>query len=112
MREAARQDVIDRVLEGDGHASTELRRAAFANQGALGPARTLLDKVARNAYKVTDEDIAEAKAGGLAEDEIFELAVAAALGQATRQLAAARAALAAATTGARASAPKPGPDEA
>ena len=84
-----RKAVIARVLEGEGQSSREQRRAAFE-----APAAPLLDKVAQHAYKVTDEDIAAAKAAGLTEDRIFELVVCTALGQATRQLEAALAALA------------------
>jgi hypothetical protein len=38
-----------------------------------------------HAYKVTDEDVTAARAAGLSADQIFELAVCAAIGQATRQ---------------------------
>jgi predicted nucleic-acid-binding protein len=55
--------------------------------------RALLVKVTEHAYKVTDEDLAAVKAH-LAEDEIFELVIAAAMGKASRQLAAAQAAIA------------------
>jgi hypothetical protein len=48
---------------------------------------------------VTDEDVEAVKAAGLSEDDIFELAVCAALGQSARQLAAALAALDEATAG-------------
>jgi alkylhydroperoxidase family enzyme len=58
----------------------------------------LIDKVARHAYKVTDEDIAAARASGFSEDQIFEIVVCAAIGQATRQYDAALAALAEAMT--------------
>jgi len=85
-----RKAVIARVLEGDGRASREQRKAAFD-----APTGGLLEKVARYAYKVSDDDIAAAKAAGLSEDELFELVVCAALGQATRQLESALAALAA-----------------
>ena len=88
-----RQKVVERILEGDGRASREARRAAFKNEGVAESARTLIDKVTKHAYRVTDEDIAAAKAGGLSEDQIFELAVCAAVGQSTRQLDAALAAL-------------------
>ena len=54
----------------------------------------MLAKVARHAYKVTDEDVAAALATGASEDVVFELVVAAALGQASRQLDAGLAALA------------------
>jgi hypothetical protein len=91
-----REVVVERVLVGPGKATTQQRRAAFDNAGVSEPARALIDKIARNAYKVTDEDITAARAAGLSEDEIFELAVCAALGIATRQHDAARAALCAA----------------
>jgi threonine synthase len=38
-----------------------------------------LDTVRRHAYRVTDRDIAELKAAGFSEDEIFEYTVAAAV---------------------------------
>lgn len=88
-----RQKLVERILEGDGRASREARRAAFRNEGVSEPARPLIDKVTKHAYRVTDEDIAAAKSGGLTEDQIFELAVCASVGQSTRQLEAALAAL-------------------
>jgi hypothetical protein len=91
-----RQRVIDTALRGPGHTTTAEREAAFANQGER--ARALVDTITRNAWKVTDDDIAAAKQAGLGEDQIFELAVCAALGQATRQLDAALAALDTATS--------------
>jgi hypothetical protein len=96
MSEAAaryRKQTIERALHGAGRSSGDARRAAFDNRGVGEPARALVDTVARNAWEVTDEDVAAVKAAGLPEDEIFELAVCAALGQATRQLEAALAAL-------------------
>jgi hypothetical protein len=53
----------------------------------------LIDTVTKNAWKVTDEQVAAAKQAGLSDDQLFELSVAAALGQSTRQLDAALAAL-------------------
>jgi hypothetical protein len=94
-----RTSVVDRVLGGDGKASKEQRRAAFDNKGVNEGARGLVDKVAKNAWKVTDEDVAAVKAAGVSEDQIFELCVSAALGQATRQLESALAALDVATSG-------------
>ena len=88
--ERLRKQVVERALHGPGKASGDARRAAYDNRDA-GP---LVAKVAANAWKVTDEDIAAAKQAGLSEDEIFELVVCAALGQSTRQLDAALAALA------------------
>jgi hypothetical protein len=93
----ARRAVVARILEGDGKASHAQRRAAFANGAPAEPLRTLIDKVAKDASTVTDDDIAAAKASGLSEDQIFEIVVCAAIGQATRQYEAALAALEAVT---------------
>lgn len=96
MSEAAtrlRKTVIERVLHGPGKAAGDQRRAAFDNSGVAEPARSLIDKVTQHAWKVTSEDVLAAKAAGLHEDEIFELTVSAAVGQSTRQLDSALAAL-------------------
>jgi hypothetical protein len=60
---------------------------------------TLVEKVARHAYKVTDDDISAVRMAGFSEDQIFELVICAAIGQATRQYETALAALGAATGG-------------
>jgi hypothetical protein len=85
--------VVDRALLGSGVADAGARRAAFDNAGVDERARGLIDTVARNAWKVTDGQVEAAKRAGLSEDEIFELVVCAALGQSTRQLASALAAV-------------------
>jgi hypothetical protein len=89
--------LVARVLDSDAKAPSEMRRAAFGNAGLSGPTRTLIDKVAHRAWAVTDEDVAAVRAAGLSEDQIFEIVVCAAIGQADRQYASARAALAEAT---------------
>jgi alkylhydroperoxidase family enzyme len=81
----ARRSLVARILEGDGRASHAQRHAAFDNAGLDEPLRRLVSKVAKRAYKVTDEDIAATKASGFSEDQIFEIVVCAAIGQATRQ---------------------------
>ncbi|MBL0217497.1 MAG: hypothetical protein IPQ07_26940 [Myxococcales bacterium] len=88
-----REAVIERVVRGSGTSTAAQREAAFTAEGVDPRARPLIDKVAQHAYKTTSEDVAAAKAAGLTEDQIFELVVSAALGQATRQLEAATAAL-------------------
>jgi hypothetical protein len=94
--EPMRRALIARVLEGDGRASRAQRRAAFENAGLNEPLSTLIEKVAHHAYRVTDEDVAAVRSAGLSEDQIFELIVCAAIGQATRQYESAHAALTAA----------------
>jgi len=89
----ARAALVQRILEGAGKASPSERRAAFDNSGLAEPLSALADKVARRACWITDEDINAARGAGLSEDEIFEIVVCAAVGQATRQYDAALAAL-------------------
>jgi hypothetical protein len=93
----AQKALVARILEGDGKASHAQRRAAFENAGLAEPLSALIDKVARHADKVADEDIAAARASGHSEDQIFELLVCAAIGQAKRQYDTALRALEAAT---------------
>lgn len=91
------RELIARVLDDDGKAAPELRRAAFENAGLSEPIHTLIDKVANRAYQITDEDVAAVRAAGLSEDQIFEIVVCAAVGQASRQYTSGLAALASAT---------------
>jgi hypothetical protein len=93
------RELVTRVLEGNGTAAPELRRAAFNNAGLSEPIAMLVEKVAGHAYRVTDEDIGAVRAAGLSEDQIFEIVICAAIGQASRQYANALAALASATQG-------------
>ena len=92
-----RRALLARLLEGNGRAPRAQRRAAFDNAGLSAPLSSLVDKVAKHAYKVTDEDMAAASKAGLTEDQVFEIVVCAAIGQATRQYDTAVAALEAAT---------------
>jgi hypothetical protein len=93
----ARKALVMRILEGDGAASRAQRRAAFDHTGFAEPVNTLIGKVTQQACGVTDEDIAAAKTSGLSEDQIFEIIVCAAIGQAARHHDTALAALDAAT---------------
>lgn len=84
-----REAVVRRVLDGDGQAPPARRKAAYDHDASL----VLLDKATRHAWKIGDDDVAAAKASGLSEDQIFELVICAAVGQAERQHASAIAAL-------------------
>jgi hypothetical protein len=94
------RELVARVRDGEAHAPRALRHAAFDNTGLDGPTRTLVEKVARRSYAVTDEDVAAVRAD-LSEDQIFELVVCAAVGAADRQYRAALAALGEATEAGR-----------
>lgn len=91
------RELVRRILEGDGRASPEWRRAAFHNSGpdedGIG---ALVDKVATRPTQVTDDDFRTATRAGLTDDQLWELVICAAVGQSTRQYEAARAALSAA----------------
>jgi alkylhydroperoxidase family enzyme len=89
--------LVSQVLEGEGRASPEIRRAAFDNQGLADPIGIFVEKVAHNARMVTDEDIGTLRKAGLSEDQIYEIVVCAAIGQANRQYQNAFAALSTAT---------------
>ncbi len=104
-----RAAVCRAILDGRGRTTAAERRRAFDGDGdgvGGGPAvASYLAKVRDHAYRVTDDDVAGLRAAGLDDDRIFELSVATAVGQATRQydaaLAALDAALAAGAAGAR-----------
>jgi hypothetical protein len=93
----ARKAVIARIVEGDGKAAQAQRRAAFENTELSDPRKTLVYKVAQRAHLVTDDDVGAARATGLTEDQVFEIVVCAAVGEANRQYDTACAALEAAT---------------
>ena len=89
----ARKALVRRILEGTGKASPSERRTAFNNSGLAEPLAALVDKVAGRAYKVSDEDVRATTTSGFSEDQVFEIVVCAAVGQAARQHDAALAAL-------------------
>jgi hypothetical protein len=93
----ARRALVTRILDGEGKTPHPQRRTAFDHTAVTEPLRTLLDKVTKHAHQVTDDDIAAVRASGFSEDQIFEIVVCAAIGQATRQYDMALAALDAAT---------------
>jgi len=96
-KQAAHRALVDRVLNGEGRASPEQRARALSNQDVPAPLQALISKVATRPAQVTDADFAAAKASGFTEDQIFELVIAAAVGQSARLYEAGLAALAEAT---------------
>jgi len=91
--------LVHRILNGQGKAPASERQSAFSNIGLSGPVAKLVEKVVDDPAAVTDDDIDATKATGLTEDQVFELIVCAAVGQATRHYDAAMTAVAAATKG-------------
>jgi hypothetical protein len=92
------QAVVTRILQGDGRASPVQRRAAFDNAVLAEQLDRLIGRVAEQPTQVSDDDFTAAKESGLTEDQIFELVVCAAVGEATRQYHSALGALAAVMT--------------
>ena len=82
---SSRHRVLDRVLKGPAETDASLRHAAALGKGAPGDLQTLIDKIHRHAYKVTDADIAAAQ-GKYGDDKVFEIVVSAALGAANQRL--------------------------
>jgi len=74
------------LLDGDGTTPPELRQSVAHGEPPAELA-TLVQKIRRHAYKVTDEDL-DALRSRYTEDQLFEIVVAAAFGAAEERLAA------------------------
>jgi alkylhydroperoxidase family enzyme len=87
-------DLERRVLDGPGVLDPATRRAAAEGSGVPQDVAAYVDTVRLNAYRVTDEEVADLRSGGWSDDQLFELTVAAAYGAARERLEAGLAALA------------------
>ncbi len=86
------QELIDAVLTCPGDSDSQLRHTVEARAASLAGGlreisdgmptelETYVEKVARHAYRVTDEDIETLKKKGYSEDALFEITLSAALG--------------------------------
>ena len=86
------QNVVDSILSTPGETPASLRTALaqqpaqlyglpVQQEMALPPEiQTYVTKVATNAYKVTDQDIAQLRVDGYSEDAIFEITLSVAAG--------------------------------
>jgi hypothetical protein len=70
------------VLDGGGETRADARRAAAAGGAVPDAFAAYVAKVRAHAYKITDEEVAAALAGGTSEDALFEMTCAAAIGAA------------------------------
>ena len=82
---ALRDQVLRSVLEGPAETDPAVRRAAADGAGVSEDLRTLVEKIHRHAYKVTDEDLAalQSKYG---DDRLFEIVVSASVGASKQRL--------------------------
>jgi hypothetical protein len=93
-RLAARLDALrGAVLQATGTTDPATRRAAFSGQPLQEPLDQYLRKVRSASWQLTDADVERLRSAGVAEDAIFELTIAAAMGAAERGLQAGLAAL-------------------
>jgi hypothetical protein len=74
------------VLGSDAVTPPEARRAAFDGSSEEPVVARFVALVQRQAYRLTDADVSALTARGLSEDEVFEFAVAAAVGVAQEHL--------------------------
>lgn len=76
------QRLVNATLNGPGELSPGVRQAIAEGRYEEAPPALLpyLEKVAHQAYKVTDEDVQALRQAGLSEDHIYEATVAASLG--------------------------------
>ena len=102
----AADDVVQSVLGSGGVTDAVTRLTALQHGGAvatgdgnydslseLGSAAGVVDKVARHAYRITDEDVEAARAGGWTDHELFDVVVASAVGAGVTRRALGRAAV-------------------
>ena len=80
-----RDRVLATVLEGPGDTDPATRQAAAAGVGVPADLQSLVEKIQRHAYKVTDEDIARLQAT-YGDDRLFEIIVSAAVGASRARL--------------------------
>ena len=91
------RDALTRaILDGDAATEPALRRRAHDGEAGDDAVGSYVTTVRDHAYRVTDDHVAALRAAGMSERAVFELTVATAVGQATRQYDSALAALAAA----------------
>ena len=74
------RDMQDCVLGDSGRLAKSVRQGALSGDALPAELAPFVAKVRDASYRVTDEDVNALTAAGLAEDEIFELTVAAAVG--------------------------------
>ena len=98
-RQAEVDALVAAVLNGHGRTPADLRRAVTARAAALAAGSAdraalklptdvagLVDTAALHAYRVTDQDLQALKSAGYTDDQLFEIAIAVAVGAALGRL--------------------------
>lgn len=93
-------ELVAGLLGSSGSAPLDWRRAAFDNTALeIDEVRAVVGKVANDPTRLTDDDFTRMGEAGLTGDQMWEIVICAAVGQASRQYETALSALAAATEG-------------
>src|SRR5690349_14046854 len=86
------QAIVEAILNTPGATDSTTRQAIFAQVAALGgqpasqapevpaPLAALVERIARHAPEITDEEIAAVLQAGFSEDALFEITISAAVG--------------------------------
>ena len=82
---AARDAAFRAILDGQGETDPSLRYAAAEGAGVPEELRSLVEKIHRHAYRITDEEIAELQRK-YGDDRLFEIIVSAAVGASRKRL--------------------------
>ena len=80
-----RDELFDQVLDGTAESEPALRKSAADNLTVPADLQLLANKIHLHAYKVTDDDVAQAQAK-YGDDVLFEIIVSAALGASRKRL--------------------------
>lgn len=80
------QQLQDALLRSSSHLDAATRQSLASARAIPEPLARYAEKVTRNAYKVTDGDIADLRAAGYSEDQLFEATLSIAFGAAHTRL--------------------------
>jgi alkylhydroperoxidase family enzyme len=87
-------EATQRAFLGEAGALPQAARQSIVEGGDVPEAlRGFVERIARHAYRVTDEDFAVLREAGFSDDQLFEIAIAASLGAGLVRLHAGRRAL-------------------
>jgi uncharacterized protein (DUF2461 family) len=94
MRHAAEIDALTRsVLGGEGTTTRALREAAMRGEDLPAEWRAWVEAVRTRAWEIEDRDVDALRRAGRSEEDIFEITVAAAVGEGRRRFELAKAAI-------------------
>ncbi len=78
--------LVSAVVDGPGRTSADLRRSIYEETPRDPAIFGYVDKVRNRSHRITASDVDQLRAASLDDDAIFEITVAAALGEGLRRL--------------------------